>query len=176
MRGFPVLLLPALLLGCAPREKPRHPSGWLSATVVKAVDGDTLNILLDGRKEKVCLHRVNTPESIHADRKQNVPMGRIASDYVQKWLGGREVFLEFETGKPERDKHGSLLTYVHLADGTHVNLELVERGLSPFFTAYGKGRYAAEFKAAEKRALAARLGIWGDPELREKYLRLKNNK
>ena len=139
------------------------------------VDGDTIHVLLDGREEKIRLLRVNTPESVHPDKKQNVPMGKTASDYAKHRLDGQSVFLEYEVpGKAERDKYHRLLAYVVLADGTNFNLELVERGLSSFYTPFGRGKYADAFKEAEKRARDAGLGIWGDPELREKYLRLKS--
>lgn len=176
MRFSAYLLLLPLLLGCTAPEAPAKPRvGWLPAKVVRVVDGDTIHVLLDGRVEKVRLLRVNTPESVHPDRKQNITIGKVASDYTKHRLSGQDAFLEFESpGKPERDKYRRLLAYIRLQDDSNFNLELVERGLSPFYTPYGKGKYADAFKAAEKRARDAGLGIWGDPELREKYLRLKS--
>jgi len=42
-------------------------------------------------------------------------------------------------------------------------------------TKYGRSqKYDAEFRAAEKQARKEKLNIWGDPELTEKYLRLKS--
>ena len=39
-----------------------------------------------GNNEKVRFLCVNTPESIHPDRKQNIPKGKIASDYAKYGL------------------------------------------------------------------------------------------
>lgn len=141
--------------------------------MVRALDGDTLSILVNGRKERVRLRGVDAPESIHKDPKRNVPMGKTATDWVRKRLEGLDVVLEFERAKPERDRHGSYVAYVRLPDGALVNLELVERGLSPFAAGFGPGRHAAEFQAAEKRARDAGLGIWGDPKLKRHYLERK---
>ncbi|MFH2219457.1 MAG: thermonuclease family protein [Pseudomonadota bacterium] len=136
-------------------------------------DSDTLDITYKGRKERVRLLCVDTPESVHPDAKQNIPMGKVAADYAKKKLSGKHIALEFE-GKLLRGDYGHLLAYVFV-DGQNFNLDLVRQGLSPYYTQYGKSRkYDADFLAAEKLARKEKLNIWGDPELTEKYLRLKS--
>ena len=63
--------------------------------VIRVVDGDTIVIRYNGKYEKVRLLCVNTPESVHPDKKQNIPMGKAASKYTQKKLIGKSVDLEF---------------------------------------------------------------------------------
>jgi hypothetical protein len=47
--------------------------------------------------------------------------------------------------------------------------------LSPYYTKYGRSeKYDRVFQEAEKAARDLGLNIWGNPELREKYLRLKS--
>ena len=141
--------------------------------VVRVVDGDTIVIRYNGKYEKVRLLCVDTPESVHPDKKQNIPMGKVASRYTQKKLIGKYVNLEFEI-KKLRGNYGRLLAYVFV-DGQNLNLDLVRQGLSPYYTKYGKSeKYDAEFRAVEKQARKEELNIWGDPELTEKYLRLKS--
>ena len=141
--------------------------------VVRVVDGDTIVIKFNGKYEKVRMLCVNTPESVHPDKKQNIPMGKVASKYTQKKLIGKSVDLEFEI-KKLRGNYGRLLAYVFV-DGQNLNLDLVRQGLSPYYTKYGKSeKYDAEFRAAEKQARKEKLNIWGDPELTKKYLRLKS--
>ena len=41
-------------------------------------------------------------------------------------------------------------------DGLHVNAEMVRLGLTPFWTKYGRGRYAEDFESAEAEARAAK--------------------
>ena len=67
--------------------------------IVRVVDGDTILIRYNGKNEKVRLLCVNTPESVHPDKKQNIPMGKVASRYTQKKLIGKSVDLEFEIKK-----------------------------------------------------------------------------
>jgi micrococcal nuclease len=141
--------------------------------VIRVVDGDTIVIKYNGKYEKVRLLCVNTPESVHSDAKQNVPMGKVASKYTQKRLTGKDVNLEFEIDRL-RGNLGRLLAYVFV-DGQNLNLDLVRQGLSPYYTKYGKSeKYDAEFRDAEKHARKDKLNIWGDPELTKKYLRLKS--
>ena len=141
--------------------------------VIRIVDGDTIVIKYDGKYEKVRLLCVNTPESVHPDKEQNIPMGKVASRYTQKKLTGKDVNLEFEI-KKLRGHYGRLLAYVFV-DGQNFNLDLVRQGLSPYYTKYGKSeKYDSKFRAAEKQARKEKLNIWGDPELTKKYLRLKS--
>ena len=154
-----LLILPAFSLGAQYR-------------VIRIVDGDTIVVNYKGKNEKVRLLCVNTPESVHPDKKQNIPMGKVASDYTKNRLKGKYVDLEFEG--PFRGRYGRLLAYVFV-DGVNFNLELVRKGLSPYYTKYGLSqRYDEEFRQAERYARTQELNIWGDPELTKKYLRLKS--
>jgi len=154
-----ILLLPGLLFAS------QH-------QVLRVVDGDTIVINYHGKTEKVRLLCVNTPESVHPDKKQNVPMGKVASDYAKKRLSGKLLDLEFE-GKL-RGRYGRLLAYV-IVDGQNFNLELVRQGLSPYYTKYGLSqKYDKEFREAERYARNHKLNIWGDSGLSQKYLRLKS--
>ena len=141
--------------------------------VIRVVDGNTFVIKYNGKYEKVRLLCVKTPESVHPDKKQNIPMGKVASRYTQKKLTGKYVKLEFEI-KRLRGNHGRLLAYVFV-DGQNLNLDLARQGLSPYYTKYGRSeKYDDEFRVAEKQARKDKLNIWGDPELTKKYLRLKS--
>ena len=140
--------------------------------VIRVVDGDTIVVTYKGKYEKVRLLCVNTPESVHPDKKQNIPMGKVASNYAKKRLKGKYADLEFEG--PFRGRYGRLLAYVFV-DGVNFNLELVREGLSPYYIKYGLSQqYDKEFREAEQYARNHGLNIWGDPALTQKYLRLKS--
>ena len=104
--------------------------------VIRVVDGDTVVIKYNGKYEKVRLLCVNTPESVHPDKKQNIPMGKVASKYTQTKLTGKYVNLEFEIDRL-RGHYGRLLAYVFV-DGQNFNIDLIRQGLSPYYTKYGK--------------------------------------
>lgn len=122
--------------------------------VTRVVDGDTIHVDCQGRREKVRLLRVDTPELEESGYHE-------ATDALAEMIADEEVVLRFEDpGRPVRDTHGRLLAYVFL-DNLHVNVELVRQGWSPFWDRYGAGRFAADFEAAEEEARSGRRGLWG---------------
>ncbi|MCP3943979.1 MAG: hypothetical protein GY710_21210 [Desulfobacteraceae bacterium] len=126
--------------------------------VLKVVDGDTIDVLYMGAKERVRLLNVDTPESVHPDKSKNTFMGQKASAYTKNRLDNKSVDLEFESKL--RGRYGRLLAYV-IVDGVNYNLELVRRGWSPYYTKYGKSKkYHIDFVSAEQKARAQGLNIW----------------
>jgi len=117
--------------------------------VVHVVDGDTIRVLYEGQDESVRLLCIDTPE-------RGEPGFEEATEAMRGLVEGREVVLEFEhPGEMEQDRYGRLLAYVFL-DGLHVNVEMVRLGWTPFWTKYGRGRYAEDFEGAEAEARAAK--------------------
>jgi len=126
------------------------PSSAAQHRVIRIVDGDTIVVNYEGKYEKLRFLCVNTPESVHPDQKQNIPIGKVASDYTKERLTGKYVDLEFEG--PFRGRYGRLLAYVFV-ERENFNLELVRKGLSPYYTKYGLSqKYDQEFREAEKCA------------------------
>jgi len=126
--------------------------------VLRVVDGGTIDINYNGKKERIRMLCIDNPESVHPDRSKNTEMGKKASKYTKKRLSNKYILLEFEQRK--RGKYGRLLAYVIL-DGKNFNLELVKKGWSPYYTKYGQSeKHHSEFVSAEKKAKANGLNIW----------------
>ena len=132
-------------------------SGTVSAFVQKAVDGDTLKILMDGQRETVRLIGIDTPESVHPDKSRNTEWGKRASEFTKGRLEGKKIQLEF--GVQERDKYGRLLAYVYTDEG-FFNEVLVREGWAKVSTYPPNVKYVERFKAAQKEAQKKRVGIW----------------
>jgi endonuclease YncB( thermonuclease family) len=126
--------------------------------VTRVVDGDTLHVEIAGAlvpTEKVRLLRIDTPERNHPGYER-------ATAALKALVEDRDVFLVFEDpDSPQRDEYGRLLAYV-LLDDANVNLELVRRGWSRFFTKYGEGRFGDAFAIAEAEARDSDRGLWRD--------------
>jgi micrococcal nuclease len=134
--------------------------------VVRVVYGDTIVIRYNGKYEKVRLLCVNTPKSVHPDKKQSITMAEVVFRYTQKRLTGKYVDLEFESWL--RGRYGVLYAYVFV-DGKNINLELVRQGLSRYYIKYGQSKkYHNEFKMAQELARKERLNIWSDYESTKK--------
>lgn len=136
----------------APADAPR--SDRLGPCAVRRViDGDTLDVRCGRGRERIRMLRIDTPEFEQRGYRE-------ASDALERYVRGAEVYLEPEVpGAPERDAYGRLLAYVWI-DEIHVNVEMVRDGWSRFFTRHGEGRFAAEFARAEREARTARRGLW----------------
>ncbi len=127
--------------------------------VVKVVDGDTLHIDVDGKKETVRLIGINTPETVDPRRPVEC-FGKEASNKAKELLTGREVRIETEASQGERDKYGRLLGYIYRDDGLFFNKYMIEEGYAYEYTYRLPYKYQAEFKSAQKSAEALKKGLW----------------
>ncbi|MET0577674.1 MAG: thermonuclease family protein, partial [Ilumatobacteraceae bacterium] len=130
------------------------------AVVEHVVDGDTIDVDIGGRDERVRLIGVDTPE-VYVDEGPPDCYGPEASAFTKALLApGTAVRLERDV--VGRDDYGRLLAYVYVAaDGTFVNDALVRRGLARPLTIAPNATYAARFVAASIDAEADGLGLWG---------------
>jgi micrococcal nuclease len=129
--------------------------------VVKVVDGDTIDVSLDGKIERIRLIGINTPETVDP-RKPVECFGKEASDKAKALLSGKKVYLEADPISGERDKYDRLLRFVFLEDGTSFNLLMIKMGYAYEYTYDVPYKYQAEFKQAQKEAEANKAGLWGD--------------
>lgn len=128
-------------------------------SVVKVVDGDTIHIEMDGKKETVRLIGMNTPETVDPRRPVEC-FGKEASAKAKELLDGQRVRIETEASQGERDKYGRLLGYVTREDGLFFNNYMISEGYAYEYTYRLPYKYQAEFKAAQKSAEAAGRGLW----------------
>ncbi|MFB5194372.1 thermonuclease family protein [Neobacillus sp. KR4-4] len=141
-----------------PEQKTAHKK-LLPATIVKNVDGDTVEINLNGTVEKVRMLCVDTPET-HHPRLGVQPFGPEASEYTRKILAvGTKVEIEPGIGEG-RDKYGRLLAYIYV-NGKMFNEMLLEEGLARVAYIYAPNtQYVDEFYAIQKKAQKKGIGIW----------------
>ena len=129
----------------------------LRAGVIRAVDGDTALVRIDGHAEYVRYIGVDTPETV----KPGVPVqcgGPRASAYDHRTVDGHTVRLTFD--RERRDDYGRLLAYVH-ARGRFVNADLVRRGLARPLPYPPNTSHAGLFARLAHRAGRLGRGLWG---------------
>jgi len=127
------------------------------ASVTRVVDGDTVEVRLDGQEEDVRYIGVDTPETVKPDTPVQC-FGPQASAFNHRLVEGRRVRLVF--GVERRDVYGRLLAYVYLGR-RFVNAELLRRGLARTLTIPPNDRYAERFKRLEVAAARSGRGLWG---------------
>lgn len=124
------------------------------AKVTRVIDGDTIEVLLGQRKEKVRYIGINTPES-------NQPFGPEASQKNRELVEGKEIRLVKDVS--ERDKYGRLLRYVCVGD-IFINAELVKLGYANAFTYPPDVKYSNLFVQLEREAREKQVGLWAPEE------------
>jgi micrococcal nuclease len=129
--------------------------------VVKVVDGDTIDVMINNKKERLRLIGINTPETVDP-RKSVQCFGLEASAKAHEWLDEQEVELIADPTQDDRDKYGRLLRYVRRSDGFFYNLEIIKAGYAYEYTYIIPYEYQAEFKTAEKNARENGLGLWAE--------------
>lgn len=136
-----------------------------SAVVEWIVDGDTIDVLIDGREERVRLTGIDTPEIAHAatgtrPAQAGECFGDEASAFTAALLPlGTVVRLERDV--VGRDDFGRLLAYVYRADDdVFVNYEIVRQGYAQPLTIPPNVTFSELMVDAARSAERDGLGLW----------------
>ena len=154
-------------------------------TVVKVVDGDTLDIDIpdlsaDGGRQyshtRIRLWGIDTPET-KDPRTGPMYFGKEASDFTTKLALGKQVTIYLEKEKKTRDKYHRLLAYIQLPDGTFLNEILLSEGYAYADLRFKHGLFN-KYKQLESVARSQKKGLWAGvtpeqmPKWRQKRLHL----
>jgi len=102
---------------------------YVISQVVKVVDGDTLDVIIDVgfdmmRKERIRINRVDTPESKTRNELEK-KLGLEAKEYVEYWISNQKQ-IKIKTFKD--DKYGRILGEFFGDSGECLNDLLIENG------------------------------------------------
>ncbi|WP_442603881.1 thermonuclease family protein [Paenibacillus sp. KN14-4R] len=154
-----VLSICLAMLGCSSQDKtPNTASERTKVKVERVVDGDTLQITMNGSKEKLRLIGVDTPET----KKADTPVmfwGEEASAYTKKRLEGKTVELEWDVER--KDQYGRYLAYVWI-DKEMFNRTLIQESYGRMVTFPPNVKYADTFKKDQEQARKKGNGLWKD--------------
>jgi micrococcal nuclease len=130
-----------------------------SATLKHVVDGDTIDVEIGGKTERVRLIGINTPETKHPTKGVEC-YGPEASAYTEQLLP-KGTALRVERDIEARDKYGRLLLYVYIAiSNVFVNLDLVLNGYARPMVFEPNTAHKADFAQAATQAELRNVGLW----------------
>lgn len=157
--GSLLLILAVALLLLRPWESGDGERGPATAagTVVRVVDGDTIEVRIDGELEDVRYIGVDTPETVDPGEPVQC-FGHRASEFNRRLVEHRRLRLVL--GVERRDAYGRLLAYAYIGHRL-VNAALVRRGLARTLAIPPNTRYQAVFRRLELRAARTGRGLWG---------------
>lgn len=127
--------------------------------VSRVIDGDTLEIKINDRKESVRLIGINTPETVDP-RKSVECFGKEASDKMKELASGNLVYLEYDDTQGLRDKYNRLLAYVYLEDDEMLNRKMIAEGYAHEYTYNLPYKYQKEFRELQNFARTQERGLW----------------
>ncbi|AKQ47468.1 hypothetical protein TH63_03430 [Rufibacter radiotolerans] len=144
------LLCLLLLLGCQKKQEQQaeqQKEGHYRVIAIK--DGDTIELLKDGKPLRVRLQGIDCPE-------KNQAFGERARQFTSDQAFGKFVQLVVR----DIDRYGRTVGEIILPDGRNLNYELVKYGFAWHYRAYSKD---PELDRLEMEARAQKLGLWVDP-------------
>jgi len=127
---------------------------WYGAQVLKVIDGDTIDLMIDlgfdiHHKIRVRLYGVNTPESRTKDAAEK-EMGLKAKSFTKDWLD-RHRWVFVNTIPDKNDKYGRILARIYSSDQINdaktacLNTDIIQAGFAREY--YGVGdKTWAEYK------------------------------
>jgi len=138
------------------------PAGARSAEVIAVVDGDTIEVVIGGRRQRIQLIGLKSPEP---------PRGSVPGDchgtesvaYVTRLLQGRTVYLVRDASDPDQTNPPlRFVWYVGRTDGeAHLaNEQLVRRGVAIAQINRANMAHADRFREAEQEARGVEVGVW----------------
>ncbi|MGB9788504.1 MAG: thermonuclease family protein [Dictyoglomus turgidum] len=135
------------------------------AKVTRVIDGDTIEVILDNKLEKVRFIGVDCPEST---TKIEI-FGREATQFTTSILLNKEILLELDVQK--YDNYGRLLAYVWLSQPKEISEEeirskmfnaiLLSEGYAQVMTVPPNVKYVDYFVKFQKEARENKKGLWG---------------
>ena len=143
-----LILATLLIIACNASTTPSkvlNLEPFKEAKVVRIVDGDTIDVLIDGTKHRVRLFGVDTPE-------RGEPCYNEATERTRQ-LSGEVV--RIESGPRTEDRYGRLLFYLYTQSGESIDTQLIQEGLATAWTRDGQHRdllVNAETEARRKNA------------------------
>jgi micrococcal nuclease len=165
------LLIVALVIACVgcdivqrlestttptPTSTFKQTMGVVEATVVRVVDGDTIEVDIDRTSYKVRYIGIDTPETVHPQKPVEC-FGKEASEKNRELVEGKRVRLEKDVS--DTDNYGRLLRYVWV-DDIMVNAELVRLGYAQVATYPPDVKYQDLFLKLQEQAREAWYGLW----------------
>ena len=106
------LVLAGVVAACAlPTTQPANAP--IEAKVIRVIDGDTIEVGIEGSLYKVRYIGIDTPEMVHPPEPAEY-FSKEASEKNRELVDGRTVLLEKDVS--ETDEYGRLLRYVWVGD------------------------------------------------------------
>lgn len=158
-----IIVAGSSLAGCTAVSPPTSfdtsapPPPGQTALVEDVIDGDTIDVIINGQSYRVRYIGVDTPE-------RGEDFYGEATQANRQMVSGQEIILVKDVS--ETDQYGRLLRYIYLPDGTFVNAELLRQGVAQIVTYPPDVAMQDTFQDIQADARGNGRGLWSqfDPD------------
>jgi len=133
-------------------ESDRH-----ETTITRIVDGDTVEFVCEGKKKKIRIIGIDTPETVHPSKPIEC-FGKNATEKITELVQNKKVKLLKGLGTDNRDKYGRLLRYVEIG-GQDVGAKMINDGFAFSYKTYPHEKLD-EYNKLEIEAREGESGLW----------------
>jgi endonuclease YncB( thermonuclease family) len=141
---FSLMLLPVLANEKAVTKQTARRSG----KVVGVIDGDTYDVLVEGRSIRVRMEGIDAPE-------RGMPYYKAAKQHLSVLCFGKQITL-VSTGK---DHHKRTLGFAYLTDGRELSREMLKAGYAWHYKKYNSDPALAQLEVVARQN---RRGLWAE--------------
>jgi endonuclease YncB( thermonuclease family) len=145
---FARLLLIIILSSCSSTAK-NILSTTITAKVIAVIDGDTIDILYDGKPVRIRLAHIDCPEI-----RKGQPFNKAAKQLASALCFGQEVQV---LNNGEFDRWGRLVAVIINNKDQNINKEMLRAGLAWHYKRYSTD---SSYANIEMKARQNRMGLW----------------
>ena len=138
-----------VLVACQSASRKIDEKNSLTYRVIGIRDGDTFNLLINGKSKGIRLGDIDCPE-------KGQPFGKAAKQFASDLCFGKEVRLVTEN---KSAGWGRIVGWIYVDDTVCVNKELVKAGLAWQYDKYSDNE---EYAQLENEAREKKVGLWAD--------------
>jgi micrococcal nuclease len=117
--------------------------------VVKIVDGDTYDILINGIQTRIRMDGIDAPE-------RGQPYYKASKEYLGRLCEGQMIRLEVKS----KDRFGRTVAKSLISGNRELGAEMIRAGMAWHFRKYSDDMRLARLEAEARKA---RKGLWADP-------------
>lgn len=116
--------------------------------VVRVLDGDTIDVVLDGEQKRIRIAEIDCPE-------KGQPYSNRATQFTKDFTSGNIVNLKIK----EKDRYGRYIGYISVEE-KDLSTELVKNGYAWVYRFFSTSPLLLEL---EDTARKSKLGLWAEP-------------
>ncbi len=141
-----------------PSASSSNASYILTGRVVRVSDGDTFNLLVNGKEQRIRMASIDAPEVKKDRQRPGQDLAQASRQALSTLIAGKTLTLACF----ERDRYDRYICDVPLADGMTANQKQVAAGMA-WANMEGRGKFMRDpgIPVLEQQARRARAGIWG---------------